>query len=154
VSAPITSATTGPPTPDARVRVLFVDDNALAAQALQRFMQARADVALVGWASDAEDALDRTRRDRPDVVLLDLEMPGVDTMALIPHLEAADPGVRIAMFSGHCRAEDIERALGAGATGYICKDEPTSVIVDMVVRAAAGECALSPLAERTFLGGH
>lgn len=81
-------------------------------------------------------------------------MPGIDTVALIRHLEAAQPGVRIAMFSGHCRAEDIERTLSAGAAGYICKDEPTDVIIDMVVQTAAGGCALSPLAERAFLGGH
>lgn len=140
--------------PQSPVRVLFVDDNVLATQALQRFMTGRSEVVLVGWTVDAEEAVSCVRTERAEVVLLDLEMPGVDTLGLIPRLEESQPGVRVVMFSGHSLSSDIERSLGAGAAGYICKDEPTAVIVDMLVRAAAGACVLSPLAERAFLGEH
>jgi DNA-binding NarL/FixJ family response regulator len=150
---PFASASSGAPH---RVRVVFVDDNVLAAQALQRFMHARPEVSLTAWAVSVDEALGRVAADRPDVVLLDLDMPGVDTLSLIARLEEArgtgSSPLRVVMFSGHCRSADIERSLAAGAAGYIGKDEPTSVIVDLVVKAAAGKVVLSPMAQRAFLG--
>lgn len=134
-----------------RVRVLYVDDNILAAKAMQAFMRGRTDIAMTDWASDAEHAITAAANGRPDVVLLDLDMPGVDTLGLIPRLEAAHPGARVVMFSGHCRSTDIERALDAGAAGYICKDEPTAVVIASILRAATGACVLSPMAERAFV---
>lgn len=134
-----------------RVRVLYVDDNILAAKAMQSFMRGRPDIAMTEWAFNANQAVAATEQSRPDVVLLDLDMPGVDTLGLIPRLEAAHPGVRVVMFSGHCRALDIERALDAGAAGYICKDEPTAVVIASIIQAATGACVLSPMAERAFI---
>jgi len=135
------------------VRVLVVDDNLLAAQAFERWFGTRSDFIFAGWAADAQSAVARAGDKAPDVVLLDLEMPGVDTLGLIPQLLVACPTVRIVMLSGYCRASDISRSLDAGAFGYITKDEPTSVIADLISRAAAGECVLSPSAERSFMAG-
>jgi len=134
------------------VRVFFVDDNVLAAQALERWFGNAPGMAFAGWAGDADRAVSRTAAERPDVCLLDLEMPGVDTIALIPRLGAVSPSTRVVMLSGHVRADDIERTLRAGAAGYISKDEPTALIRDLVARAAAGEVVLSPAALRAYLG--
>jgi two-component system response regulator DesR len=137
------------------VRVVFVDDNALAARALQRFMNGRDGVAFAAWAMTSDEALNCVIADQPDVVLLDLDMPGVDTLALIRAMEQArgprSSSLKVVVFSGHCRSADIERSLAAGAAGYICKDEPTGVIVDLVLSAAAGKIVLSPMAQRAFL---
>lgn len=135
----------------APIRVLFVDDNAIAARALERWFGSVPGFVFAGWAGDADRAVSRTAAEKPDVILLDLEMPGTDTIALIPRLLTVLPTTRVVMLSGHVRAGDIEQTLGAGASGYISKDEPTSVIRDLVARAAGGECVLSPAAKRVYL---
>lgn len=134
--------------------MLFVDDNILAAQALQRWFGCVPGLSFAGWASDTTAALARPSGQDPDVVLLDLEMPGTDTLALIPRLLSTYPRARVLMLSGHTRPAEIAATLDAGAAGYICKDEPTATIADLVKRAAAGECVLSPLAQRAFMGNH
>lgn len=136
------------------IRVLFVDDNILAATALERWFASCEDIRFVGWAENGGAAVAMARSQSPEIVLLDLEMPGVDTLALIPQLLAAYPKVHVVVLSGHLRSDDIGRALDAGATGYIAKDEPTATISALVRRAAQGECVLSPLAQRAYLGGH
>jgi DNA-binding NarL/FixJ family response regulator len=134
------------------IRVLFVDDNILAAQALERWFGSVPGFAFAGWAGDADRAVSRAAAEKPDVILLDLEMPGVDTIALIPRLLAILPATKVVMLSGHIRSGDIEATLRAGAAGYISKDEPTAVIRSLVARAAEGECVLSPAAKRVYLG--
>jgi DNA-binding NarL/FixJ family response regulator len=133
------------------IRILFVDDNAIAARALERWFGSVPGFVFAGWAGDADRAVSRAAAERPDVILLDLEMPGTDTIALIPRLLTVLPTTRVVMLSGHVRAGDIEQTLRAGAVGYISKDEPTSVIRDLVGRAAGGECVLSPAAKRVYL---
>ena len=134
------------------IRVLFVDDNVLAAKALERWFGSAPGFAFAGWAGDADWALSRAAAEMPNVVLLDLEMPGIDTVSLIRRLLNVVPDSKVVMLSGHVRPGDIEQTLRAGASGYISKDEPTAVIRDLVARAAAGECVLSPAAKRVYLG--
>lgn len=135
-----------------RIRVLFVDDNALAAKALERWFGSDAGFSFAGWAKDGDRAVSRAAAESPDVILLDLEIPGVDTLALIPRLLAVVPAAKVVMLSGHIRFDDIERSLRAGAAGYISKDEPTAVIRELVGRVKTGECVLSPAARRIYLG--
>jgi DNA-binding NarL/FixJ family response regulator len=134
------------------IRVFFVDDNVLAAKALERWFGSAPGFGFSGWAGDADRAVSRVVAEQPDVILLDLEMPGTDTIALIPRLLMVVPNAKVVMLSGHVRFDDIERTLRAGASGYISKDEPTSVIRSLVARAAGGECVLSPAASRIYLG--
>ena len=138
--------------PERIIRVMFIDDNILAAKALERWFASAPGLRFAGWTSDADDAVRLITAGGADVVLLDLEMPQVDTLALIPKLLTAQPGARIVMLSGYLRPADIGRALDAGAAGYIGKDEPTAVITGLVHRAAGGECVFSPLAQRSYLG--
>jgi DNA-binding NarL/FixJ family response regulator len=119
------------------IRVLFVDDNVLAAQALERWFGSVAGFAFAGWAGDADRAVSRAAAEQPDV---------------IRRLITVLPTTKVVMLSGHLRAGDIEGTLHAGASGYISKDEPTAVIRSLVARAAAGECVLSPAAKRIYLG--
>ena len=135
------------------IRVLLVDDNLLAVQALERWFGTRPDMECAGSATDADAAVSRAASGNPDVILLDLEMPGIDTLALLPRLIQACPSACVLMLSGYCRESDIARSLDAGAMGYIAKDEPTAEIASLIRRAAAGECVLSPAAERAFHGG-
>lgn len=137
--------------PNRIVRVMFIDDNVLAAKAMQRWFATEPDLDFAGWAGEADESVRLIASALPDVVLLDLEMPGVDTLSLIPRLMAAHPAARIVMLSGHLRPGDIGKALDAGAAGYIGKDEPTTVITALLRRAAGGECVLSPLVQRAYL---
>jgi two-component system, NarL family, response regulator DesR len=134
------------------LRVMFVDDNVLAARSLERWFGCAPGITFAGWASDRQTALTPQAQGSPHVILLDLEMPGIDTIALIGELGQVHTGARIVMLSGHVRPPDIGAALDAGAAGYICKDEPTATIYDLVRRAATGECVLSPLAQKAFMG--
>lgn len=137
--------------PERIIRVMFIDDNVLAAKAMERWFASEPDLHFTGWTGDAEESVRLIANALPDVVLLDLEMPCVDTLSLIPRLLAAHPAARIVMLSGHLRSSDIGKALDAGAAGYIGKDEPTDVITALLRRAAGGECVLSPLVQQAFL---
>lgn len=130
-----------------------MDDNTLAAEALERWFTTVSDLTFVGFASDEASALSLAAARNPHVILLDLDMPGVDTLAMIPQFEAAVPHAKVVMLSGHISPKQIDRALDAGAMGYISKDEPTAIIASLARRAAIGEVVFSPLVQRLYLAG-
>jgi DNA-binding NarL/FixJ family response regulator len=133
--------------------VVVVDDNDLLGGAIERWLSRSARVRWLGWTPDALGLPGLLTEKRPDVVLLDVDIPGVDTFALLRRVVAEFPSVRVVMLSGHVRREYIERALDAGAAGYIIKDERVPDIVSLVERAAAGECVLSATAHAHFMAG-
>jgi DNA-binding NarL/FixJ family response regulator len=131
--------------------VIMVDDNSLASAALCRRFAGSTDVKWLGSTTDSDAAVPMVLEQRPTVVLLDVEMPGVDTFALLRRMVSECSGTAVVMCSGHDQPSLIERALNDGANGYIHKDEPTAVITDLLLRAARGECVLSPLASRAYM---
>ena len=131
--------------------VIMVDDNSLAAAAMERRFRGSSELRWLGWTSDLKAATALIAERRPAVALLDVEMPGVDTFALLQQLVRDTPGIAVVMFSGHDQPAMIERALAEGAAGYIHKDEPTATIAGLLSRAARGECVLSPLASRGYM---
>jgi len=88
---------------------------------------------------------------RPDVVLLDVEIPGADCFAALRALTAQCPFSRVVMFSGHAHAALIDRSLQEGAAGYIVKDDEPLKIAQLLVDAARGECVLSPTAASVYM---
>lgn len=130
------------------VRVLCVDDNRMVASALERRLEREPDLLWVGLVADGANAEARTRALRPDVILLDIDMPGVDTFALTRRFADAFADVRILMFSGHVNREFIERALDCGAWGFLSKNDDVAKIIEGIRAAARGEIALSEEAER------
>ena len=139
--------------PQPRPGVLVVDDNDLMGEAIERWLSRSTRVRWLGWSADAAGLPGLIAERRPDVVLLDVDMPGVDTFALLKRTMAEFPSVRIVMLSGHVRREYIERALDSGAAGYIIKDERVPDIVELIEKAAAGDCVLSGTAQAHFLAG-
>jgi DNA-binding NarL/FixJ family response regulator len=127
--------------------LVMVDDNRLAAEAMERWLERSGELRWLGWASDRAAAHALVAERRPAVVLLDVDMPGVDSFELLRGLS----GVRVVMFSGHTQTALIDRALRDGASGYIAKDEPMTVIAGLLVRAARGECVLSPAAAEAYM---
>lgn len=124
---------------DAIIRVLCVDDNRLIADAMERRFALESKMVWVGWAGDTISAVDAIRKSRPTIVMLDIDMPGCDSFALLRELTASVPEVRVLMFSGHIRADYINQAVEGGAWGYVSKNEAMEEILNAIRRVAAGE---------------
>jgi DNA-binding NarL/FixJ family response regulator len=138
---------------DAKLGVMVVDDNDLLGEAIERWLSRTPNIRWLGWTDETSRLSELIASRRPDVVLLDVDMPGVDTFGLLSSLVGEFPSIRFVMLSGHVRRELIERSLDHGAAGYIIKDERVPDIISLIERAAAGECVLSPTAQAHFLAG-
>lgn len=129
----------------------MVDDNALAAEALEAYFPIMGLLRWLGWSADPVAAIPLIVKLRPDVVLLDVEIPGADCFAALQTLTAKCPSSRVVMFSGHAHAALIDRALQEGAAGYIVKDDEPLTIARLLVDAAEGGYVLSATASSVYM---
>jgi DNA-binding NarL/FixJ family response regulator len=106
----------------ADIRILVVDDHPVVRQGLRAFLGTRQGMAVVGEAGDGEAAVAEAARLRPDVILMDLVMPGTDGLAAIGRIREADPEARILVLTSFASAEQVVPAVRAGAAGYLLKD--------------------------------
>lgn len=132
----------------APVRVFCIDDNRLMAEALERWLALEPEFKWTGWVSETADAAGAIREVKPDIVMLDIDMPGGDSFDLAAILAADVPETRVVMFSGHVRVDYIDRALDVGAWGYVSKNESMETVLNALRRVAAGEFVLSPDVEQ------
>lgn len=132
------------------IRVLCVDDNDLVVDAIGVKLSLAGGFEWLGQLNDATDLAGEVQRRRPDVVLLDIDMPGRDPFDALVELTDRCPTVRVLMFSGHIRGELIDRAIDAGAWGYLSKHEETESIVTAIRRVASGEFVLGIDAEAEY----
>jgi DNA-binding NarL/FixJ family response regulator len=134
------------------VTVLLVDDDALVRAGLRMMLSSADDIEVVGEVSDGADAVGAVQKHRPDVVLMDIRMPGVDGITATVNLRAlSDPPQVIVLTTFHID-DYVLRALRAGASGFLLKDTPPEEILNAVRLVAAGEAILSPAVTRTLLG--
>ncbi len=126
------------------IRVLVVDDHPVVRGGLVGWLEAQPDLSVVGEAGDGTEALARVAATSPDVVLMDLRMPGMDGVTATERLASAHPGVRVLVLTTYDTDADIVRAVEAGATGYLLKDVPLPQLADAVRAAARGETVLAP----------
>src|SRR5690606_26093956 len=117
---------------DVRPGVMVVDDNDLLGEAIERWLSRSTKVRWLRWADDANNLPGLIAEKHPDVILLDVDIPGVDTFKLLGNVIAEFPNLRVVMLSGHVKREYIERALDVGAAGYIIKDERVPDIIDLI----------------------
>lgn len=122
-------------------RVLVVDDHEIFSEALELMLGRQPDVRLVGSARDAAEAMQMLGHE-PDVVLMDLDLPGMDGIEATRRIRAAVPGVKVVLLTGIQRPEVIADALAAGACGYVPKTRAVDDLMDVVRRAAAGEIVM------------
>lgn len=139
--------------PKAPIRVLCVDDNDFIAEAMRRMLKPALGFEWLGWLAEADGLIDAYRDKKPDVTLLDIDMPGADGLTVLRSLLKDFPEARVIMLSGHVRREYIDSALEAGAWGYLSKGEQSDVIVAAVRQVAAGEFALVGEAATEFYRG-
>jgi DNA-binding NarL/FixJ family response regulator len=126
------------------IRILVVDDDALVRVGLAMVLGAGGDIEVVGEATDGAEAVEAVRRLRPDVVLMDIRMPGMDGLAATEALRAHGAEPAVIVLTTFDTDEYVLRALRLGANGFLLKDTPPRDILDSVRRVAAGESMLSP----------
>jgi len=127
----------------APIRVLLVDDHQLVIDGLRSCLEAYPDLAIVGVATSAADALREAKAQTPDVILLDINMPDMTGLDAAPLLREACPGARILMVSMHNSQDYISTALAAGAAGYVLKDVPAREIASAIIAVHSGGTYLS-----------
>jgi two-component system, NarL family, response regulator LiaR len=131
-------------------RVLIVDDHPLTRGALSALLEQNG-FSVVGEAPDGEAAVERARSLQPDLVLLDLSMPGLGGLEALPRLREAAPRCEVVMLTASVAEENLLAAIRAGAAGYLLKTEPPERIVHFLHGAADGEAALSGSVARRLL---
>lgn len=135
----------------ARIRVMVVDDHAIVRQGISDVLAADADIEIVALAKSGEEAVGVVADLRPDVVLMDLSMPGMDGVEATRQTMAAAPGVRVVMLTSFAEPQHVNAALDAGAVGYLLKDAEGEEIVRAVKAANRGEAPFSPRAAGALL---
>ena len=134
------------------IRVLVVDDDALVRAGLTMLLAGADDIAIVGEAADGADVADAVAEHEPDVVLMDIRMPGMDGLAATELLRARDDAPEVIVLTTFEADDYVLRALRAGASGFLLKDTPPAEIVRAVRVVAAGEPMLSPTVTRRLIG--
>src|SRR5213082_2840254 len=130
--------------------VLIVDDHPLTRDALGALLT-RQGFAIAGEACDGAEAIDEAGRLQPDLVLLDLSMPGLDGLGALPRLREAAPDCEVVVLTASGTEENLLGAIRGGAAGYLLKSEPPERIVDFLRGVAQGEAALSGAVARRLL---
>ncbi len=133
------------------IRVLLVDDHKLVRAGLQSLIESTDDLDVVGAASDGAEAVELVDALAPDIVLMDLSMPGVDGIEATRRIVAAHPEVQVLVLTSFSDGERVRRALDAGAVGYLLKDADPQDLLDGVRAVVRGESPLDPRAARAML---
>jgi DNA-binding NarL/FixJ family response regulator len=129
------------------IRVLLVDDQHLIRAGLLMLCEAEPDIEVVGEADNGRDAISMAARLVPDVVVMDLRMPGVDGITATSRIRADRPGIRVLVLTTFDDDDHLYPALTAGACGFLLKDAPPTELLDGIRRAAAGG---SPFSEEVL----
>jgi DNA-binding NarL/FixJ family response regulator len=134
------------------IRVLLVDDQQLVRAGLRMLCDSAPDVEVVGEAANGADAVRLTDRLAPDVVVMDLRMPGVDGITATRRICGADPGRRVLVLTTFDDDDYVYGALRAGASGFLVKDMALEDILSAIRVVAAGDALIAPSVTRRLIG--
>ncbi len=135
-----------------QIRVLVVDDDALVRAGLAMLLAGASDIEIVGEAADGAEVEHAVAEHRPDVVLMDIRMPGMDGLAATEIVRVRDGAPEVIVLTTFDADDHVLRALRAGASGFLLKDTPPAGIVRAIRSVAAGEPILSPTITRRLIG--
>ncbi|HEX8780200.1 MAG TPA: response regulator transcription factor [Nocardioides sp.] len=139
--------------PTATIRVLIADDHAVVRSGLAQLLATADDLELVGSARDGDEAIEETARLGPDVVVMDLSMPGTDGIEATRRIVQDNPGVQVLVLTSFSDRTRILGALDAGAIGYLLKHAEADTILSGIRDVARGGSPLDPTAARILLSG-
>jgi two-component system, NarL family, nitrate/nitrite response regulator NarL len=132
------------------MRILIVDDHPITRAALSSLLEGHG-FTVVGEAADGEEAIDLARRLLPDLVLLDLSMPGLDGLHALPRIRQAAPDTEVVVLTASGTEENLLAAIRGGAAGYLLKSEPPERIAEFLRGIDEGQAALSGEVARRLL---
>jgi DNA-binding NarL/FixJ family response regulator len=138
-------------TTEAAIRVVLADDHPIVREGLRGMLAAEPGIEVVAEAASGAEAVAVAARYRPDVVLMDLRMPGGDGVTATSEILAATPGARVVVLTTYETDTDIVRAVEAGAVGYLLKDTPVAELGQAIRAAARGETVLAPSVARRLV---
>jgi len=130
--------------PSGRIRVLIADDQALVRGAIAALLSLEPDLEVIAEVGSGGDAVTTAVAERPDVVLMDVEMPGMDGIEATRLIRERAPGTRVIMVTTFGRPGYLKRALVAGASGFVVKETPAAQLADAVRRAHQGLRVVDP----------
>jgi len=126
------------------ITVVMADDQPLVRLPLASWLRQTGDIKVVGEAGNADDAVTAALRERPDIVLMDIDMPGLLAFDAVRTIKSRCPRTRVIVLSGFFHDKYIEAALAAEASGYVTKGEPPDVVVSAIRTVAGGGVYFSP----------
>lgn len=132
---------TAPP----RIRVLLVDDHAMVRRGMRDFLGLHDDLEVVGEAVNGAEAIEQAAALHPDIVVMDLMMPGIDGIEATATIKAADPSIEIVALTSFVEEARVIAAIEAGASGFLLKDAEADELAAAIRAAAAGEVHLDPM---------
>jgi two-component system, NarL family, response regulator LiaR len=136
---------------DRPIRVLLVDDHAVVRKGLRALLDRESGIEVTGEAEDGEQALRAADRLHPDVILMDLEMPGIGGIEATRRIAEKHPDTRVVVLTSHASDEDVFPALKAGALGYLLKHSAPEDVLQAIRQAYRGETVLHPAIARMVL---
>ncbi len=134
------------------IRVLIADDHPVVRQGLRTFLDVQDDIVVVGEAADGTEAVELTQTLAPDVILLDLKMPGLDGVGVLEEFRARGLAARALILTSAAGAGPVASAMAAGAVGYLYKDVDSEALVRAIRTAADGNVVLAPAAAGPLTG--
>ncbi len=126
------------------ISILLVDDHALLRETLAKSLQSEIDISVAGTASNARDAVLDAEQLKPDLVVMDIDMPGKVSFDAAREIKVLSPRTRILFLSAFSHDRYIQDAIAAGAAGYVTKDEPPDVLLKAIRMAVSGTVYYSP----------
>jgi len=133
------------------IRVLIADDHAIVRKGIRALLSVKPDIEVVGEASDGAETVAQAQALRPDVILMDLVMPGMDGIEATRQIVEQQPGVRILVLTSFAADDKVFPAIKAGALGYLLKDSGPDDLVQAIHQVYRGEPALEPSIARKVL---
>ncbi len=137
-----------------RTRVLLIDDHEMARRGLEAMLSTADWIEVVGEASDCESGVSLVRSLRPDIVLLDIRMPGTDGLACLDRIKALDQPAAVVIVTLYDDRRYVLEAIRRGAAGYLLKDASTAEVIATLSKVADGQLAVEPQLLREALSAH
>lgn len=126
------------------IRIILVDDHIAIRSGVKRLLEEQTDLNVIAEAEDGDEAYQLYHRHHPDVLLMDMNMPGCSGLATLGQLKARYPDAKVIMFTNHAEAVFAVQAVSAGARGYLLKSSTSEEVIKAVRQVAAGDNYLSP----------